>query len=136
MKSLKVLALSALLGTFAAAPAQAQWWGPGWGGGPWGGPGSSFSDFGPFDGNGWGDFSMSMNGGGRGYGNGRYYGYNAPYGYGYPYGGYTPYGGGYGAPYGYGAYGAPYGAAPYGYGAVPPGVAPQVAPAPTQTPSK
>ena len=61
--------------------AQAWWGGPGYGG--------SGSEWGPFDGDGWGDFNMSLSGGGRGHGYGRGY----CYGYGYPYYGYGPYGG-------------------------------------------
>ena len=60
----------------------------------WGGPGGG--SYGPFNGNGFGDFNMSMRGNGRGNGYGQQYG--------------QPYYGGYGAPYGYGApggYGSP-----------------------------
>jgi len=47
--------------------AQAWWGGPGYGG--------SGSEWGPFDGDGWGDFNMSMSGGGGPYGYGGYPGY-------------------------------------------------------------
>ncbi len=62
----------------------------GGGGGPW--DSGWGNDWGPFDGDGFGDFDMSMSGGGRGSGYGRGYGYGRDYGY-----------GGYG-PYGYGGY--------------------------------
>ena len=97
---IKITAISAVLALSSIGTAQAWWGGPGG------------SNFGPFDGNGMGDFNMNMRGSGSGYGNGYGNGYGAPYGYGGP--------GGYGAPYGYGApggYGAPYGyGAPGGYG--------------------
>jgi hypothetical protein len=136
MKNLaKAVALTVVLGgAVIATPAQAWWggpgsWGgfPGWGGGgPWGGYpgyyGDDIWDWGPMDGNGWGDMTFSTSVGGRGYGRGYnrgYHGYNPYYGGGAPwgYGGY-PYGGG--APWGYGG-GYPYGGAPgygpgYGYG--------------------
>jgi hypothetical protein len=97
-KIIKITAVAAML----AASASASAW---WGGGPWGGyPGSS-SWMDDFMGDGYGDFNMSMSGGGHGRGYNRYNSYYGPYGYGAPYGYGVPYGG-YGAPYGYG-YGAP-----------------------------
>jgi hypothetical protein len=110
----KTLAVAGVVGLAALSAGEAKaWWG--WGG-PWSG--------GPFDGNGMGDFNMSMRGSGSGYG----HGYGHPYGGGYgPWGGYGPYG--YGAPYGgapYGGYGAPY-AGPWGAPYAPP--APPAAPA-------
>ena len=75
-KTLKIAAVAAML----AASASASAW---WVGGPWGGyPGSS-SWMDDFFGDGYGDFNMSMSGGGHGRGYNRYYGYGYPY-----YGGY------------------------------------------------
>ena len=96
----KIAAIAAVTGLLAAGSASA-WWG----GGPWGGyPGSS-SWMDDFFGDGYGDFNMSMSGGGHGRGWNRYNSYYGPWGYGpYGYGGYPGYG--YGAPYGY-PYAAP-----------------------------
>jgi hypothetical protein len=99
------VAIAALLGVSASASAF-------WGGGPWGNNGYGNDGWGNNNmmndmfgnGDGYGDFSMNMGGGGRGYGRGnnRYYDSYSN--------GYGPYG--YGAPYGYAPYGAPYVCAP------------------------
>jgi len=88
MNRFSKLALAAAL---VGASASASAW--------WGGPFSSWGD--DFFGDGWGDFSLNVSGGGHGWGRG----YNRYYDY------YGPYWGGYG-PYGYGAPFAPYGFAP------------------------
>ena len=115
----KIAVVAALTAVLGSVPAVAWWGGGPWGGGPggWGGPGgSNWGD--DMSGDGWGDFSMNMSGGGRGRGWNRYDRYYSPWGVG-PYG----YGGG---PYGYGG-GYP------GYGGGYPYAAP-VAPMPPQPP--
>ena len=73
-----------------------------WGGGPWGGyPGSS-SWMDDFMGDGYGDFNMSMSGGGHGRGWNRYNSWNGPW-WGGPYGGYPGWGGYPGGGYPYAA---------------------------------
>ena len=93
----KVLGAAAIAGAAMTVGTAHAWWG----GGPWGGyPGSSSWGDNWF-GDGYGDFNMSMSGGGHGRGWNRYNSYYGPWGYpggwgGYPggYGGY-PYRGGY-----------------------------------------
>ena len=100
----KVLGVAAIAGAGAFLMSSAHAF---WGGGPWGGGGHDWWN--DMMGDGYGDFNMSMSGGGRGFGRG-YNRYRDYYGYG-PYGwGGGPWGGG--GP-GYGGWGAPYGA-PYG----------------------
>ena len=97
-KIVRIVSLAALLGASVSASA---WWGGPWGG-PWGGwPGSSgWGD--DWFGNGWGDFSMSMSFGGRGWGRNRYYDHYGPW---------------WGGPYGYGVY--LYGGYPYAVPVIP-----------------
>ena len=101
-KALGVAAIAASAMTIGSAHA---WWG----GGPWGGypGGGSWMD--DWFGDGYGDFNMSMSGGGHGRGWNRYNSYYGPYGWGgpYGYGGYPGYGWGGYPGYGYGVPVAP-----------------------------
>lgn len=135
-KIAKVIWVVAFIGVLGLSASVAH----AWGGGPWGGNRGWANDWGPFDGNGFGDFSMNWGGRGSGYGYGNPYGgygYPGGYGYGYP-GGYGygypgGYGGGYPGGHGYpGVYRSPgyYGGTPYGAGSY--GTSP-VAPVPPPT---
>ena len=71
MKTFATLISAATLAV--ASTAATAFWG--------GGPGGYGNEWGPFDGDGFGDFNMSMSGGGRGFGRG-YNRYRDYYGYG------------------------------------------------------
>jgi hypothetical protein len=104
----KAVGIATVVAAAGLAAQSAQAW---WGGGPWGGwPGSSsWAD--DWFGDGWGDFNMSMSGGGRGWGRNRYYDHYGPWWGGpYGYGGYPGWGG-WGGPYGV-PYAAPVAPAP------------------------
>lgn len=112
-KSLKVMAVSALVLAFSAPmQSSAQWWGPGYGYGPYHGPGYWGPGWwGPGFGRGLGDwfgfgdmfgdisFSMRGSGTGRGWGRGDGWGLYHPYhrGWGHPYG-WGPHAGPWGTP--------------------------------------